>query len=217
MKYLSRVVWSEGMYMGPHHFQAQSRYFEDSIEFASSSLWFAPYGLIAAQIDEEALANGTAAVMHARGIFPDGLTFHMPESDPLPEARQVEDLFPVVRDKVTLLLAVPPHRPDGVNCAVSDNGTAKAATSRNGVQPRFSAETRLLHDETTGRDEKPVELGRKNIRLLLDTEDTSDLITLPVARIVRSATGRFALDPEFIPPCLDLARADAARVPGARR
>jgi type VI secretion system protein ImpJ len=30
MKYLSRVVWPEDMYLGPHHFQAQSRYFEDS-------------------------------------------------------------------------------------------------------------------------------------------------------------------------------------------
>ena len=29
MKHLSRLVWSEGMYLGPHHFQAQSRYFED--------------------------------------------------------------------------------------------------------------------------------------------------------------------------------------------
>ena len=53
MKQLSRVVWSEGMYLGPHHFQVQSRYFEDSIRFSTSSLWYAPWGLIAIKLDAE--------------------------------------------------------------------------------------------------------------------------------------------------------------------
>src|ERR1039458_7495540 len=38
MKFLSRVVWSEGMHLGPHHFQTQSRYFEDTLWFLSSDL-----------------------------------------------------------------------------------------------------------------------------------------------------------------------------------
>ena len=72
MKQLSRVVWSEGMYLGPHHFQVQGRYFEDSIRFATSSLWFEPWGLAGCELDSEALINGTLSVLHARGIFPDG-------------------------------------------------------------------------------------------------------------------------------------------------
>src|SRR5438034_9480170 len=87
MKNLSRVVWSEGMYLGPHHFQAQSRYFEDSIQFATSALWFETYGLVGCELSAEGLRNGAVSVSHARGIFPDGLVFEMPESDPLPEAR----------------------------------------------------------------------------------------------------------------------------------
>src|ERR1700735_934134 len=94
MKYLSRVVWSEGMYLGPHHFQAQSRYFEDSARFTTSSLWFEPWGLVASQLDAEALKNGTVSLVHARGIFPDGLVFHMPESDALPPPRSLALLFP---------------------------------------------------------------------------------------------------------------------------
>ena len=68
MKHLTRVVWSEGMQLGPHHFQAQNRYFEDSIHFATSSLWFAPYGLIGWALNNEALRNGTLALLHARGV-----------------------------------------------------------------------------------------------------------------------------------------------------
>ena len=67
MKLLSRVVWSEGMYLGPHHFQVQSRYFEDSIQFATSSLWFSAYGLAGVDLDANALENGTVSLIHAMG------------------------------------------------------------------------------------------------------------------------------------------------------
>jgi type VI secretion system protein ImpJ len=194
MKLLSRVVWSEGMYLGPHHFQVQSRYFEDSIQFATSSLWFAAYGLTGLELDADALQNGTVSLLHARGICPDGLIFNMPESDGPPEPRAIGDLFPPTRDSITILLAIPPRKPNGFNCALPDNGAAGDA--------RFVAESRVLHDENTGIDERPVCLGRKNFRLLVDTEPAGDLITLPIARVVRDGSGHFAYDASFVPPVL---------------
>jgi type VI secretion system protein ImpJ len=194
MKYLSRVVWSEGMYLGPHHFQAQSRYFEDSARFTTSSLWFEPWGLVAAQLDPEALQNGTVSLIHARGIFPDGLVFHMPESDALPAARNIADLFPPAQDAVTLMLVVAPRRAEGINTADE--------------KARYSAEIRVLHDETTGRDEKPVQVGRKNISLRLDTEPLDDLVTLPIARVMRDGSGHFIFDPDFVPPCVEFSASE---------
>ena len=70
MTQLSRVVSSEGMHLAQHHFQAQSRYFEDSIQFAISHLFFKPYGLIAYHLDAEALRNGIVSLIHARGVMP---------------------------------------------------------------------------------------------------------------------------------------------------
>ncbi len=206
MKYLSRVVWSEGMYLGPHHFQAQSRYFEDSARFATSSLWFEPWGLVAAQLDAEALKNGTVSLIHARGIFPDGMAFHMPESDPLPKARNIADLFPPTRDAVTLMLAIPPRRPEMANTSLSQQ---PSVTGQNPIQTtelplRYRAEARLLCDETTGRDEKPVQMGRKNIHLLLDSESPGDSITLPLARIKRDGSGNFIFDEAFIAPAMEI-------------
>jgi type VI secretion system protein ImpJ len=198
MKLLSRVVWSEGMYLGPHHFQVQSRYFEDSIQFATSSLWFAAYGLAGIELDADALHNGTVALLHARGIMSDGLPFNMPESDVLPEPRAVGELFPPTRDGVTVLLAIPPRKPDGFNCQVDDSAPAAAR------DPRFVAETRVMHDQNSGADERPVRLGRKNLRLLLDTEPAGDLLTLPVARVVRDRSGHFIYDAEFVPPVLEI-------------
>ncbi|MGD0013872.1 MAG: type VI secretion system baseplate subunit TssK [Bryobacteraceae bacterium] len=201
MKHLSRLVWSEGMYLGPHHFQAQSRYFEDSVHFAVSSLAFAPYGLGGYELDQEALRNGTASVVHARGVFPDGLVFQMPDADPLPPARNISDLFSPIRESMVLCLAVPARKAGGLDCA-TDGGDAAAADAR------FVAEAATLADENTGRDEKPIRLGRKNIRLLLDSELSEGLVTLPIARIARDSSGHFVYDPGFIPPCLEISASE---------
>jgi len=72
MKRLSKVVWSEGMYLAPQHFQAQSRYFEDSIHFATANLWNNVFGFSAYALDPEVLRNGTVSVLHAHGLFEDG-------------------------------------------------------------------------------------------------------------------------------------------------
>jgi type VI secretion system protein ImpJ len=199
MRHLSRVVWSEGMYLAPHHFQVQSRYFEDAIDFTASALWFEPYGFAGFALDAEALRNGTVSLLHARGILPDGLPFMMPDCDPLPPARNVADLFPPTRDKVTALLAIPERRAGGANCEAFPGDAGRT---------RYLAEQRSTPDENTGRDEKPVTVARKNFALLLDTENSEGLQTLPVARIMRDGAGHFVFDPEFIPPCTSVAASD---------
>jgi len=188
------------MYLGPHHFQVQSRYFEDSIRFSTANLWFEPWGLVAIKLDEEALQNGSVVIIHARGMFADGLTFHMDEADPLPPPKPVGDHFPASRDGVVVSLAVPARKQDGLNCLLPD------VPAMNGV--RYQAQPQILHDETSGRDEKPVQLGRKNIQLVFETEKLDNLITLPIGRVIRDGAGRYAFDPNFIPPCVEITASD---------
>jgi type VI secretion system protein ImpJ len=190
-KHLSKVVWSEGMYLAPHHFQAQNRYFEDSIHFAASALCFEPYGFAGFALDAEALRNGTLSLLHARGILPDGLSFQMPDCDPLPAARNISELFPPAKEKVTVLLAIPEHKPGAANCAESADGNRWV---------RYKPESKIIADETTGRDEKPVQLGEKNFSLLLESESHEGVLSMPIACITRDGTGHFVFDPDFIPP-----------------
>ena len=72
------------MYLGPHHFQAQSRYFEGAIQFVADTLWYRPWGFLAVELNQEALRNGSLVLTHARGIFADGLAFDITASDPPP-------------------------------------------------------------------------------------------------------------------------------------
>jgi type VI secretion system protein ImpJ len=185
------------MYLGPHQFQAQSAYFESVIDFSGSALWFEPYGFLSYELDEEALRNDTVSLLHARGIFPDGMPFQLSERDDRrPVPRAVTNLFPPTQDRLLLSLAVPAYKPSGVNCAVTDDGVTSWT--------RYVPEERLIFDENTGQDQKPVNLGRKNIRLIFETEPSDGLVMLPLARIARDGAGHFVYDERFIPPCLDI-------------
>lgn len=198
MNFLSKVVWSEGMYLGPHHFQMQGRYFEDSISFASSALWFRNFGLTGCSLNAEALHNGTVSVVHARGILADGMPFHMPQSDSLPAPRSVADVFPPTSDSVDVFLAIPERRPAGPNCALNPEENSA----------RFIGEVRTFHDENTGTDERPVRVGRKNFKLLFDMEPNEGYSLLPLARVRRDGSGHFAYDSRFVPPCLHISAAE---------
>jgi type VI secretion system protein ImpJ len=197
---LSKVVWHEGMHLAPQHFQLQSRYFEDTVHFVTSSLWNFSYGLTACVMDHDALLGGAASVLDARGIFPDGLVFNMPGSDPAPAPRDINSVFSPTAEAHVLCLAVP---------SVSYNGERSIAVNGDRPEARFSSVPRTVFDENAGSDEQVVQVGRKNFRLLLDSECGPELSALPLARIRRDGSGRFVYDPDYIPPCLDLSASAA--------
>ena len=200
MKLLSKIVWAEGMYLAPHHFQAQSRYFEEAMHFATESLWNDAYGFADRELNADALRNGAVELLHARGIFEDGLVFDMPECDPLPEPCKIDDKFPPTADHVTVALAVPRWTADAQNCDLEN--TPDGTT-------RYTRVVEVLHDENTGRDDKPVHLGRKNIRLVIEGDDAEQGLTLPLARVVRDGSGHFIFDPTFIAPSVRLSASDS--------
>lgn len=199
MKFLSRVVWSEGMYLAPHHFQSQSRYFEDSVAFLASTVSHEPYGLLHFEMDTKAVANGTVSLLYASGIFPDGLAFEMPTSDPRPPTRTLASLCEPSDAELRLHLAVPAR----VSNNVADYRDEAAK------EGRYSVETRTLRDETNGLDEYDVEFARKNIVLLAERELTPAWVSFPIAQLVRNAKGQFQYDHEFVPCSLRVTAGEA--------
>jgi type VI secretion system protein ImpJ len=68
-----RVVRSEGMHLGSHHLQTQSRYCEDTLWLLNSNLRQEPWGFLQYSIDVEALHNGLAILSFSSGIPPGDL------------------------------------------------------------------------------------------------------------------------------------------------
>jgi type VI secretion system protein ImpJ len=210
MKLLTKPVWSEGMYLGPHHFQAQNRYFEDSLNFVTTSLWRDAFGFAGIQFDHDALRNGTLALTHARGLFSDGLAFDLPGSDAAPAPREFAPLFSAVADHLTMHLAIPAALADGKNTFVPN--VTGGGTSSTPTMLRFQGTDLILPDQNTGLDEKPIQIGSKNLRLLAEAElsnPNTEFISLPIVRILRDGSGHFEPDPTFVPPCLALSASPA--------
>ena len=201
MKQLSHIVWNEGMHLAQHHFQAQSRFFEDTVQFAVSSLFFKPYGLIACELDTDALQNDTVALVHARGVMPDGLSFDIPGSDAPLAPLAIGDRFSPTSDSQLVLLAIPAYRADHANFATNGGGHAEP-------DARYVGAPTVVRDDITGRDERTVTVGRRNFRLLLESDtgehERNGLVTLPIARIKRDGAGHYMLDAEYIAPSLHI-------------
>jgi type VI secretion system protein ImpJ len=192
LKLLSPLVWHEGMHLSQHHFQAQSRYFEDLATFTLNQLSPGPWGLLDLRLDDGALANGTAAILHARGVLPDGTPFHFP-LDPPPPPLSVGELFSPTETSQILVLALPAHDPERPNCALDPSDP-------DGF--RYSASTQAFLDQNSGREERSVPVARKNLRLFLEGSVPDGMVALPLARIRRDGTGHFVFDPEFVAPSM---------------
>jgi len=191
MKLLSRVVWSEGMYLSPQHFQAQNRYFEDSVRFAIEHAWFEPWGLSSYELDHSAIANGRVRLISAKGIFRYGLTFDLNANCDLPVPPNIQEIFPSGGDSLDILLAVPEWQEQQPNCASEGNSG----------NMRYQAGELSVRDLNTGTDEKKIKICKKNIAILTQNEIGDGWLTIPLARIKRNEAGSFSYDGSFVPPC----------------
>jgi type VI secretion system protein ImpJ len=195
MRRLQPVIWAKGTFLSPQHLQAQDVFHEDLLQFRVDALNFSPWGFRTLTIDREALAAGNLAIDTASGIFPDGLVFDIPGSDPAPPPKPLASYFDQLRDTIDVHLAVPAWRYGNVNIATGS--TAE-------VDARYLAEVALLRDENASQIERPVQIARKNFRLLVDAEARESTPAIKLARITRTDSGILQLDPTFVPPLLDI-------------
>ena len=198
MRQMQPVLWTKGVLLSPQHFQTQDRFLEDLLEFQLSTLAFCPWGFRRLEIDREALAGGTFSLASASGIFPDGLLFDMPESDPAPPPKQLAGAWEQDQETLDVFLAIPEYRVGGHNVS----GVARDRDTR------YRAEELLRRDETTGRSERPIQVARKNFRIILQGESTEGSIVLRVARLRRTPAGEVQLDSRFVPPLIDVAASE---------
>jgi type VI secretion system protein ImpJ len=191
------VLWTKGVLLSPQHLQTQDRFLEDLVQFQLSSLTYCPWGFARLEIDREAMAGGMFAISSAAGILPDGLLFDIPGADAPPAPQPLEGCWEPDQESLDIHLAIPEYRDGGHNVAAQrDRGT------------RYQADVLLRRDENTGLAEKPIQVARKNFRLLAEGESAEGSTTLRVGRVRRTASGEFQLDPRFVPPLIDIAASE---------
>lgn len=198
MKQLQPVIWMKGTFLSPQHLQTQDRFIENTLQFHLESLNFAPWGFTSLSINQEALAAGQFALSSATGMLADGLLFEVPASDPAPPPIQLSDAFEPDQEAIDIYLAIPHHRERGLNVTIGDLH----------ADTRYRAEFVMLRDENSGLTEKPVQLARKNFRLLVGDQAARGVSALRCAVVRRTPVGTFELDAKFVPPLLNISASD---------
>ncbi len=186
----NKVIWSEGLFIRPQHFQQQDRYFENLIQ----SHWNGPYawGIQSLKFDPEILSLGKFALLECRAVLPDGTTINIPEDVPPPPAIEIdEDL-----KNETLFLALPLKRHGVADIVEKDNVTDHLA--------RYVIEDCELGDSNAcSQNRVKLKIGQLRLRFILEHETRGEYACLALAHIKEVRTAQVLLDEDFIPPNLN--------------
>jgi len=192
----NRVVWSEGLFLRPQHFQQQERYLEACLQGRAGALRADSWGLTELEIERDLLAVGKLALRRARGVFPDGTPFVMPDTDPLPAPLEVGAQL---RDQV-VHLAIPLHKA-GATVASRGDGSLEATRYRT-----IDHQTRDVMSDVASVVE--LEVAALSARLMPQSEPAEDFAQIPVAHVVECrADKQVMLDEQFIPTVLSCSAA----------
>ena len=212
----ARVIWSEGLFLRPHHFQQLERHFESLLDGRLGLAATAQYGFLNLQIDRALLLQGKLHLAAGTGLFPDRTPFELASADCLLKPFDVPE---GTRDQVVCLSAV--LRRQGVKTVALDgvevpreSAVGSEIGSGNGrghrsapTRTRYSAVDAKVADNIVGFDgEAELKVGALNLSIgLLEGLDGA-LTSLPIARVIeRRADGSVLLDENFVPPLLDIA------------
>lgn len=193
MSWYSKVVWSEGMFLRPQHFQQQDRYLEALVRQSCGPLRPYAWGVVELALDREALALGKVGITTARGLLPDGAPFSIPDHDPPPAPL---DIDADVRD-MRVMLAMPLRRTGMADVERGDHQDTAA---------RYRATASEVRDNNfdTANNSAQVEIGERRLRLFLDTRDSSDYTCIGIAQVLEKRSDQtVVLDADYLPPCLD--------------
>lgn len=202
----SKVLWGEGLFLRPQHFQQQDRYHEARLNQTACALHPYCWGVRKLVVDLDALRSDILRIDELSLLFPDGEVVRAPGDDILPPQVRLGDLPPALQS-VTFHAALPALRSHGDNCA---SGASPDGTDAPDV--RFGRHERETQDLYTQAADAPVTYLRKALRLVADSEALEAYESFPLLRLRRVATGGFEVDPGFIPPSLSI---DAVSSPGA--
>jgi type VI secretion system protein ImpJ len=187
------VIWSEGLFLRPQHFQQQQRHVEHYIEQRAGAVRRNAWGFLELQVDRDLLAIGKFALRRALGVFPDGTPFRLPDDDPLPAPVEVG---PQARDSI-VYLGIPVRRTGALEV---ERGTAA------GTPTRFVIREYESRDITTESSELvPLEVSALRTQILLQGSALDEFVSVPVARIIECRSDRqVVLDEGFMPTVLDI-------------
>ncbi len=185
----SRVVWSEGMFLRPQHFQQAQRHDEfaarQRLLCAEGHFW----GFYSLALDTAALAIGKVALASAAGVMPDGTPFSFPGETEPPSVVNISETVKAKR----IMLCLPVYRPGSEEVTFDDDGRSLS---------RYRVCDEDVPDQNSvGGDPAPIQIAHMRLRLLPEDEVPEGWMTLAVCLVTERRNDlSVALDENHVSP-----------------
>jgi type VI secretion system protein ImpJ len=187
----NRILWGEGMFLRPQHFQQQDLFTEQAIAQALRQVHAYPWGVCRVDIDADALRAGLLRINALELTYQDGMHVSAPGNEPLPAARNLNDI-PHAGTETLVYACLPVLNAFGGNTSEPNGASARPA--------RFSSEAVSVTDLYTNALETELTAMRANVRVLLAQENRDGHQGIPIARLCKNATGTWTVDETYVPP-----------------
>jgi type VI secretion system protein ImpJ len=192
----SAVVWSQGLFLKPEHFQQQDRYAQYQRNGYLSGRLPYSWGVTCLEFQDPSINKGKLVLNRVSGVMPDGLVFNSEVENCLPESMTI----PAFTQDMIVYLAINRSRGDTVEIS------REAPYTR-----RFKVGTSSARDNAFGlgsetvAPQDTVDVAIPNLMLITSNDSTSDLDTLAIARIRDiDSEGNVLLDGQFVPVCMSI-------------
>jgi type VI secretion system protein ImpJ len=192
-----KVLWGEGLFLRPQHFQQQDQYHEHRLNASVKVVHPYTWGVSQLQVDREALASNGLRILELSLRFQDGELYDAPGADELPDTVDLSQLLQS-QQSVTYYAALPAFKPFGGN--FGQPGQAKDAA-------RFVQSNQDTPDLYTQAARAQLAYLKKTVRIVSEFEPRDSYTHFPLLRLRRAATGGFEMDPAFVPPSLSVGAA----------
>ncbi|HTV86026.1 MAG TPA: type VI secretion system baseplate subunit TssK [Dyella sp.] len=187
------VIWSEGLFVKPQHFQQQQRALEHHANQRVSAVSAHLYGLSELEINQEYLSFGKIAIVRARGVMPDGSVFDLPNDQAPPAPLAITDASSANQ---VVYLTLP----------LKSDGVLEVQWPESYAQARYAARAEEVKDTHSQEgDYVSMDVASLNLQLTLERDDRSAFTGIALCRILdRRPDGSLILDETFYPTSLSL-------------
>src|SRR3954454_4638477 len=189
MSWYTKVAWTEGLFLRPHHFQQNDRYHEHLLEQRVRFATPYPWGFVTLEIDRDLAQQSKFALRRACGILPDGTPFEVPADGPLPAPIAVPD----GASSQIVWLSMPMA---SANMREADDREAESAA-------RYVIGAEPFIDSTSSlRVEEEVDIAFPRLAFELRKTAKPGYTSLGIARILEVRDRQIVFDEKYVPPVL---------------
>ncbi|MFD1200026.1 type VI secretion system baseplate subunit TssK [Brucella gallinifaecis] len=192
MNSADKLVWNEGMFLRPHHFQQAENYLETYVRNWGQAHTGYFWGFLNVEMDQELLRQGKIALHAASGIMPDGTPFCFSGAQQAPSPLNIAEN----ETGESVVLALPTYRSGRIDVIFQESPDALA---------RYLAYEKEVNDlNAVSLGGTALQFGGLRLRLMKKSDLTAEWTSLDITRVLKkSGDNSLRLDATQIPPMLN--------------